>query len=486
MDTVKIHLEPYIKDAGLGKLSNKLLIASLIIFSVLFGLLIASIGLSFAFIIMLAIVAVPIIFVCIAHPKIGLIILLLYAFGLGAIGRLVDFPVGTGMDILEGLLLIGFFVSQKGNPDWKIYKNPISMLVLVWISYNLLQLVNPWSESRLVSFYSIRPLLLAAVPYFLFLYYLRDIKFVRLVTKVWIILSVLAAVYGLKQEFFGFAGFEERALNADPDFSSLLYINGHWRRFSFFSDPVTFSYNMVLSSLLCFALLWGPHSKSKKAILIFCIFLFLFAMLYTGTRGAYVLLPAAFALFTILTFNKKVILLSIIFAFAIAFLIFVPTSNYTLYRFQTAFRPSEDASFQVRKENQKRIQPYIINHPVGGGLGATGIWGGRLNPTGFLSNFPPDSGYVRIAVEVGWIGLLLFCTLVFVALKTGINNYYQIKNRELKTYCLGFVLLLFALNIGTYPQDALPQFPTSIIFCMILALISNTLYLDNLITKKAI
>ncbi|MCP6423416.1 hypothetical protein NL463_29335, partial [Klebsiella pneumoniae] len=64
--------------------------------------------------------------------------------------------------------------------------------------------------------------------------------------------------------------------------------------------------------------------------------------------------------------------------------------------------------------NQKRIQPYILSHPIGGGLGATGVWGVRFAPYSFLANFPPDSGYVRVAVELGWIGLGIFCTLMFV------------------------------------------------------------------------
>ena len=160
-------------------------------------------------------------------------------------------------------------------------------------------------------------------------------------------------------------------------------------------------------------------------------------------------------------------------------LIFIPTSNNTLYRFQSAFKPSNDASFNLRKNNQKRIQPYILSHPMGGGLGATGVWGLKFAPYSYLAHFPPDSGYVRVAVENGWIGLFLLCLLMFTVLKTGINNYYLIKDPELKSYCLGFILVIFAFHIGNYPQEALVQYPSNVNFYLTIALINVVMRIDN-------
>jgi len=203
------------------------------------------------------------------------------------------------------------------------------------------------------------------------------------------------------------------------------------------------------------------------------------SMFYSGTRGAYVLLPAGLIMFAVMKLDRTVIIISLISGVMLAVLIFMPTSNPTIYRFQTAFRPSEDASFNVRTVNQKRIQPYILSHPLGGGVGSTGVWGQRFSPNTYLANFPPDSGYVRTAVEVGWIGLIIYCIMMFVFLKTGINNYYIIKNPELKAYCLAGVLIIFVLNIGNYPQEALVQYPTTVLFYFCLALLIATKKLDD-------
>jgi O-antigen ligase len=133
----------------------------------------------------------------------------------------------------------------------------------------------------------------------------------------------------------------------------------------------------------------------------------------------------------------------------------------------------------VRATNQKMIQPFIQSHPIGGGLGSTGVWGAKFAPWSFLAKFPPDSGYVRVAVELGWVGLLLFCTLMFVILKTGIENYYKIRDPELKSYCLAMVLIVFALNIGNYPQEALVQYPINVYFYLVVSLINITYKLDK-------
>lgn len=198
------------------------------------------------------------------------------------------------------------------------------------------------------------------------------------------------------------------------------------------------------------------------------------------------LLPAALLLLAVLKFNKKILMFTCIAGVLMAILITMPTSNPNLYRFQTAFTPNNDDSYNLRKRNQKRIQPYILMHPFGGGLGATGEWGKRFAPGSYLAGFPPDSGYMRVAVEDGWVGLLVFCAYMFVIMKTGINNYHLIEDKELKTYCLAMTLIIFAYNLANFPQEALVQFPSNILFYLEAALINITLRLDiSLREKKA-
>ena len=69
-----------------------------------------------------------------------------------------------------------------------------------------------------------------------------------------------------------------------------------------------------------------------------------------------------------------------LFVSSIGFLIVMPSSNQNILRFQTAFRPTKDASYQLREENQAKIKPFVYSHPFGGGLGSVGEWGAKFSP----------------------------------------------------------------------------------------------------------
>ncbi|MEZ4829309.1 MAG: hypothetical protein R3C61_23925 [Bacteroidia bacterium] len=150
-------------------------------------------------------------------------------------------------------------------------------------------------------------------------------------------------------------------------------------------------------------------------------------------------------------------------------LVFFPSDNYHLTRFRSTFHPTETTSFQTRMQNHEFIQPYIRSRPIGIGMGSTGIWGQKFSPDTMISQFPPDSGYVRIAVETGWIGLFIYLGLIFTILATGTINYFRIKNPHLRRYQGVFLASIFALALANYPQQALTQLPTSIIFYLLSA-----------------
>ncbi|MGG7663638.1 O-antigen ligase family protein [Dyadobacter sp. BHUBP1] len=486
MENIQIHI-PGKSSQGLSRMERlralfdrKLTgLVILLLISVAFGTLIAYQGIVAGVGILALMFGPPVVYGIVAFPEFGITVLLLLAYLLFFIGRLgVNFPLGTVMDGIQGLLILGFFIHQKRRPNWKVFKGPISVMILIWIVYNLIQVANPSAESRLAWVYTIRAVAIVMLTYFVFMYQIRTIQFLRFLLKLWLGLALFAALYAYKQEYIGFSDAEQAWLDSEG-VADLLFISGHWRKFSIFSDPVAFSYNMVVSSIICIALLTFVKKNWQRIVLALMIALFFSSMLFSGTRGAYVLIPAAMVLFVILRINRQVLIFSGIAGLFFVFLIFVPTTNSNIVRFQTAFKPNDDISFQARKNNQKRIQPYILTHPIGGGLGATGAWGQRFAPQSYLANFPPDSGYVRIAVELGWVGLFLFCLLMFFILREGINNYFLIRNPELKTYCLAMLLVVFAYNVGNYPQEALVQFPSNIYFYLAAAIINITRILDE-------
>jgi O-antigen ligase len=417
----------------------------------------------------------------VSKPEFGILAYVTLAYTLHFLARyfIVSFPLGTLMDAMLVLFILGIFIQMKQKKEWHLFNNNISILILIWVLYNLMQVLNPAAESKLAWLYTVRTVALVTLMYFIFVFNIRNKKFIITLFKWWIFLAFIAACFALKQEFIGFDAVEQKWLDTNPDLAGLLFIAGHWRKFSIFSDPVTFAYNMATASILCMALITGPVKTYKKIILGFLAFFFLYVMLFSGTRGANPLIPVALILFAILKFNKKVVIFTGAALCFIIVLIFLPTSNQNILRFQTAFRPNQDASYQTREENQAKIKPYVYSHPFGGGLGATGEWGARFSPNSYLGKFQPDSGYVRTTVELGWVGLLLFSLMVFTILKTGINNYFKIQDPQLKSYSLAVIMIVFIWNVGNFPQQAIVQYPSNVLFFLSVALMVAIYRIDQ-------
>jgi hypothetical protein len=431
-------------------------------------------------VIICGLIGLPVAYATVAYPKFGIITLIILSFFINYSSRFLPepTPIGLLMDLWTYLLILGIFVKMKNDKQWGYFNNPITYFLLAWLGYNIFEIINPVSPTILEWIFTVRTVAFIMLMYFVFLYHIRTKEFIKLLIKIWLALDVVGAISGIQQEFFGLFPFEREWLYRFPERFKLLFIAGHLRKWSIFSDPVVFAYNMVAAALLCIALMFGPIKFTRKVTLGCLTALFLFAMLYTGTRASFIILPAGILMLFILKLNREIFIFSIISGLLLVVLIKVPTSNATLARFQSAFKPSKDASFEERAKNQEAIKPYILAHPIGGGLGSVGVWGQRFAPNSYLAKFPPDSGYVRVAVEMGWIGLLLYCIFNFVIMYKGIQYYYLISNPELKTYCLGMVLFIFAFDVGNYPQQALVQYPSNILFFLAMAILNITMRLD--------
>jgi hypothetical protein len=469
------------RKAAFSNLTTFNLILLLLPVAIFIGAVVAKGGIIAAGALMVLLVGIPVVLGIVAYPRFGIAVFIIAGFFINYAAKLVpeNVPLGILMDAITYLLIFSFFLKKKYDDNWSYFQNPVSYLILAWLAYNLFEVINPASPSKLAWLYTVRTIGFLLLTFFVFVYHIRSIEYIRFLMKLWLFLALLAAISGFQQENIGLLSFESKWYYSNPDTFKLLFIQNHLRKVGIFSDPVTYSYNIVVAAIMCIIFAMGNISSIKKRLLWLAVPFFLLTMLYSGTRAAYVLLPSAMVLLVILKFNKKILFFMAIAGLMLGFLIIMPTGSSIIRRFQSAFNPTKDASYNVRIENQRKIKPYIIAHPIGGGLGSVGVWGRKFAPNSMLAKFPPDSGYVRVAVEMGWIGLLLFCTLMFVILKTGINNYYLIKNPELKNYCLAMVLVIFAFNVGNSPQQALVQYPSNILFYLASALLVVTMRLDK-------
>lgn len=423
-------------------------------------------------------VGVPVLLYSSAYLHVGVFLTFVASFFILGILRYIQAPLGLAIDFLILYLLLVMMVQIGREKSWTFAHNWIGILVFVWILYNILQVANPFAYSRQAWAYSIRGMAGAMVFFYICLYSFTSLKLVQYFIQLWIFLCLLLAVYALFQEFHGLLPSEEAWIRADEERFNLYYNWGRFRKFSFFSDPTTFGITVAYTAVLCLVLSMGPISIFQRLYYLAAAGLMAFSMLYSGTRTAYLLLPIGLVFLTVITLKRLFVVLSIFFLSLGMGVILSPIQSIgpldsnALERLRSAFTPKEDPSFQVRLKNQAFIKPFIQKHPIGAGLGSVGGWGKRFSPQSELASFPPDSGFVKIAVELGWTGLALYCIMLFTVLKTGIKNYYLMKTALLKNLQAGILCVLFCLIVANYVQEAITMYPTSLIFYAGMAIVT--------------
>lgn len=470
---------------GQGGATALIAIASFLL-SVMVAVGMAMEGIKIGIVAIAAVFAVPVVYICITNIKAGYAFVFGYSFFLLGVKRFVgEIPMGLIMELLILILTVGMFLQQAvKKANWNFIANWITFFVILWIIYNILQALNPIMASRMAWLYTVRGSAGQMIFYFIGLYAIDNIKYLKLLTKIWIFIAFAAGLYAMKQEYFGLTDWEHDWVFNDPERYGLLFVMNHVRKFSFFSDPMIFGVCMAYTSVLCLILAMAPFKVWQRIALVVGAVVMFLGMFYSGTRAAYAGLPAGVAFFSVITLQRKVILAGII-LFMIGFVLAnIPTSDVNLVRFQTAFKPSEDESFNVRKRNQESVKPFIRRYWMGGGLGSTGVWGKQFSPDSPLANFPPDSGFVRVVVEMGLFGLFFFCALIVVIFLVGVNNYHNLKDPQLRYMMVGYLAVLFILVLTNYPQEAMGQIPNALVFYTIIAVIVKIPLIDKQLLQE--
>lgn len=409
---------------------------------------------------------------------IGVLVLLAVSFFLQGVNRFSPIPLGVINEAYVLVLTSGLLLQHARNNNLKIPTDELSVIIFMWAGYNILQIFNP-EGSLQAWFHGVRGMILLSPFFFVVRSTVTSTSFVATLINTWLFFALLAALYGLYQEFFGLLSFERQWVMADPFRFKLLFNWGRFRIFSFMPDAALFGILMAYSSLLSFIIGLETRGMVRKIIYFIAGFLMVWALIYSGTRTAFVVLPAAFAFYCLLTFKRGAIAAMIAGGALLSIILFTdirglgPLTNNNLERIRSAFTPAKDESYQTRMYNQSRIQPYIHAHPFGGGVGSSGIYGQQYNQDGELADFAPDSGFVRAAVELGWVGLFLYCTFYFLVLRRGILAYYNLCDKELKMYCAGLTSVAFCLTLANFPQQSMHQVPTLFIFYAVMGILSR-------------
>ncbi|MEQ9297553.1 MAG: O-antigen ligase family protein [Cyclobacteriaceae bacterium] len=448
------------------------------------GILTVKLGLLVAAAIILLVIAAPIALSALWNTQIGLYIMVFFAYFLGVFNRLLrNVPLGIALDCMILIMLLGLLYRCYRHKDWSPFTSPISVAVGLWAAMNVIELFNPIAGSRMAWFYVIRPAVGYLLLFFLTLSALKDEKQLYSLLFTLIAVNTISAFWGIYQYFFGYFDWEMAHIMRN-DALHLVFNDGRWRSFGSVGSPAQYGILMAFTGSISMMMIGGFRSLWIKGLLFIAGSSALLALLYSGTRSAFVIPGIFFIAWVVLSGKKRWYASLLVPIIGLVVLANVQTSNYQLQRIQTIFNATQDKSYQVRAQNRAMITPWIIMHPIGGGLGSTGVWGTRFSPHTFLANFPPDSGLVRVAVELGWIGLILFLNVYGQTIWRAAKAYRKMHNRKLRVVTAGITCGVAALLPVEWGQEVVGVYPISILFWLYTAILFRAIALDQFTTQN--
>jgi len=296
----------------------------------------------------------------------------------------------------------------------------------------------------------------------------------------WAIFSLLASAKGIGQNFIGLDPYEKAWLDGGAYITHILF--GKLRIFSFMSDAGQFGAIQGYSAVVMIIVSMVETNKIRKMFYIIVGILGIYGMFLSGTRGAISVPLAGFGLYFIIKKNKAVMITGF-FALVLVYIFFrftmIGQGNQQIRRMRSGFDPN-DASLQVRLENQKRLSAYLATRPFGGGIGHAGVKAQQYLPNAFLSNIATDSWYVLIWAEQGVVGLSLHLFILFYVLVKG-SYYimYRIRDPILKIKMAALAAGMFGVMVASYGNAVLGTMPTGMLIYVSMALLLNTDVLDQ-------
>lgn len=465
-----------------AKLGQPVLFGILFLLTILAGFFAANGAAFVTFGIAGALLCVMVIYNCVFHPLRGYYLVIIVAFFSSFPQRIVnrDIPISTFVEVLILFLFLGAAWKSRGDENSKgnLLKSGITIFVVINALYFVTEFFNPNNTPAGWIFSSKRYavyLLFFVISYKL----INTAERFRYFLKFWLVMSFIAALYGCWQQWVGFFPFELNYLKNDPHEYALLFQGGVIRKFSFLDGVVTFGNLAGSMAVLTTILALTEKNKKRRNKLALVAWILFLGMSYSGTRTTTIMMPAGIALYVLTTLKNKATLMTLfVTIMAVLFVIFAPIDNPTLNRMRSTF-DSKDESLNVRTLNRKRIQPYIYDHPMGGGIGASGVEGMRFNPSHPLAGFPPDSGLLKLALDMGWIGLALNILMYMMILYQGIYYYFKMRNEEYKRYVIAIACSLFSVMVTMFAQVSIGQIPNALFFYAVLALMKRLMEFDE-------
>lgn len=228
----------------------------------------ATLDLKIGFLLLLVLIGLPLVAFCVFNLAFGLGMILFTACMVVFAAKFTNAPIGTLLDLLILVCLIGIMLRLVKERNWTFLNHPMSYMIGAWLFYNFLQVLNPYAESQKAWLYTVRTVAILQLAYVVGVYaFWRNRAAMMALIKMIIALCFVGALYGLKQQFVGFSAAEMAWIHADPLRHQLYFQWGMMRIPSYCYDPTTFGILMACFAIFCGVLFFGVQKRWQKAAL---------------------------------------------------------------------------------------------------------------------------------------------------------------------------------------------------------------------------
>lgn len=407
-----------------------------------------------------------------AVSMLGMFIVNYFIMWLGRYTR--DIPIGTILDAaLYFNVLMVAVQAMVHRLEWGRIRSGLLVAALIWTIYCTIELFNPLAVPA-AWFTTIR----SFAVYFLLIALLTpltmgEFKWLRYMLIIWAVLTLIAVSKALIQKFVGFNEVEKYWLYVLGARRTHIIYSGI-RYFSFFSDAANFGASMGMSMVVFSIAALHFRNGWMKFFLLFVAAAACYGMLISGTRSALAVPFAGYAAFIVLSRNIRMAiagLMVLIGAFIFLNFTNIGQGNQIIRRARSAFN-TDDASFNVRLDNQAKLRVLMADKPFGAGLGMGGGKAKNHAPDAPLSQIPTDSWFVLIWVETGVVGLLLHISILIYVLAWGsFQVLFRLRSPQVRGLTVALICGLSGIIMMSYANEVLGQIPNGAIVYMCMAFI---------------
>jgi O-antigen ligase len=414
--------------------------------------------------------SIGIIAVCasLVKPKWGILFLIPVLPLDSVLSKMQSFPLGKDfIDIMLIALIIGWFLKTLFNKVNLFEGSALNIIILFLIIYTFLSyyIGNNYlkdfssfdiTNSRLQTWknYVILPLIFLIV-----LNNIRDKKHLK-----WLVYLMMFVIFLMSFKFFRNYRFIDKSYYRDGmRWTGTFTYLGPNEYAAFFSHYLFIALGILLSM----------KSKLIRVFLLSAVGLSLYSVIFLFSRGSYVATYLTIALSGFL--RKNLIVIIAVITLSLAWHTLLPRS--VVERIEMTTNESNELESSAEKRVQiwkTSMDLFKANYVSGIGFGTFPYLGFTLGDTHNL--------YVKILLEQGVVGFLIFLIMILVALFNGWKLYINARDDFLKGLGFGFVMCTISLLISNFFGDRWTYVPLGAYYWVFMALVVR----GNIITQKEI